>query len=114
MRLILRSFGTQGDGVLQNGHPYMKVQIRRFPVHHLPFPRLAYPAIGRLLWIFSRIKPLPVSLLHRLARFTPWVPDLRQGLEQLSFDKQFDLVAGMTICFEPLIEAGLRFARRQG
>ena len=86
------------------------VQIRRFPVRHLPFPALAYPAIRRLLWIFSRVKPLPVPLLHRLARFTPWVPDLWSWLEQT--EESFDLVAGMTICFEPLIEAGLRFAQQ--
>lgn len=89
------------------------VQIRRFPVDHLPFPHLAYPAIRRLLWIFSKIKPLPVPLLHRLARFTPWVPDLWRWLEDLPSDEQFDLVAGMTICFEPLIEAGLRFAQQR-
>ncbi|MGB0386379.1 MAG: glycosyltransferase family 4 protein [Ardenticatenaceae bacterium] len=88
------------------------VRIRRFPVRHLPFPGLAYPAIRRLLWIFSRVKPFPLPLLHRLARFTPWVPDLWRWLEQI--DEPFDLVAGMTICFEPLIEAGLRFAQQRG
>ncbi len=89
-----------------------QVQIRRFPVRHLPLSPLAYPAIRRLLWLMSRVHPLPVSLLHRLARFTPWVPALWQWLEQT--EQPFDLVAGMTICFEPLLEAGLRFARRRG
>ncbi|MBC7228163.1 MAG: glycosyltransferase family 4 protein [Thermoflexales bacterium] len=88
------------------------VRILRFPVRHLPLPQLAYPAWRRLLWALSFLHPVPVSLSHRLARYTPWVPDLWRWLEQT--DEPFDLVAGMTICFEPLLEAGLRFARRRG
>ncbi len=88
------------------------VRILRFPVRHLPFPQLAYPAWRRLLWILSHLRPVPVGLLQRLSRYTPWVPDLWRWLEQT--DEPFDLVAGMTICFEPLMEAGLRFARRRG
>ncbi|MCS7226993.1 MAG: glycosyltransferase, partial [Gloeomargarita sp. SKYB31] len=88
------------------------VRILRFPVRHLPFPQLAYPAWRRLLWILSALRPIPVSLIQRLARYTPWVPDLWRWLDQT--DEPFDLVAGMTICFEPLLEAGLRFARRRG
>ena len=53
-----------------------------------------------------------MAALHRLARFTPWVPDLWRWLA--TTDEAFDLVAGMTICFEPLVEAGLRFAERRG
>lgn len=88
------------------------VRILRFPVRHLPFPQLAYPAWRRLLWILSHLRPVPVGLIQRLSRYTPWVPDLWRWLEQT--DEPFDLVAGMTICFEPLLEAGLRFARRRG
>jgi len=88
------------------------VRILRFPVRHLPFPQLAYPAWRRLLWILSHLRPVPVGVLQWLSRYTPWVPDLRRWLEQT--DEPFDLVAGMTICFEPLMEAGLRFARRRG
>ena len=44
-------------------------------------------------------------------RFTPWVPDLWRWLG--TTDESFDLVAGMTICFEPLMAAGLGFARRR-
>jgi glycosyltransferase involved in cell wall biosynthesis len=86
--------------------------IRRFPVRHLPLDYLAYPAIRRLLWLCSRAKVIPLPLMHRLARFTPWVPDLWRWLDQT--EEEFDVVAGMTICFEPLIEAGLRFARLRG
>ena len=88
------------------------VRILRFPIRHLPFPHLAYPAWRRLLWILSSLRPIPVSFLQRLSHYTPWVPDLWRWLEQT--DEHFDLVAGMTICFEPLLEAGLCFARRRG
>ena len=53
----------------------------------------------------------PVAALFRLARFTPWTPALWRWLA--TTDETFDLVAGMTICFEPLLEAGLGFARRR-
>ncbi len=88
------------------------VRVRRFPVRHLPASGLAYPALRRLLWLLSRAGPVPVALLHRVARFTPWVPDLWAWLDRT--EEPFDLVAGMTICFEPLLDAGLRFARRRG
>lgn len=88
------------------------VRILRFPVRHLPASPLAYPAWRRLLWLLSALRPIPPEVLFRLARFTPWVPDLWRWLE--STDESFDVVAGMTICFEPLLEAGLRFAQRRG
>lgn len=88
------------------------VRIVRWPVRHLPLSGLAYPALRRLLWFLSAVPPLPVQPSFRLARLTPWVPDLWRWLE--TTDETYDLVAGMTICFEPLLEAGLRFARRRG
>jgi glycosyltransferase involved in cell wall biosynthesis len=88
------------------------VRILRFPVRHLPASGLAYPAVRRLLWLLSAARPLPAAMLFRLARFTPHVPDLWRWLDTTR--EAFDLVAGMTICFEPLLEAGLRFAQRRG
>lgn len=88
------------------------VRILRFPVRHLPASALTYPALRRLLWLLSAFRPVPVEVLSRLARFTPWAPDLWRWLA--STDEAFDLVGGMTICFEPLLEAGLRFAERRG
>ena len=88
------------------------VRILRFPVRHAPLPRLAYPGLRRLLWLLSMARPVPVALLARLSRFTPWVPQLWRWLDATG--ETFDLVAGMTICFEPLLEAGLRFAQRRG
>jgi glycogen synthase len=87
------------------------VRILRFPVRHVPVAPLAYPAIRRLLWILSAIKPVPVPILARLARWTPWMPDLWRWLRET--EELFDLVATMTITFEPLLEAGLRFAHRR-
>ncbi|MDQ4075335.1 MAG: glycosyltransferase family 4 protein [Chloroflexota bacterium] len=98
--------------VLQPESYEQGLRIQRFPVRHPPLAPLAYPAIRRLLWILSHIQPVPAAALHRLARFTPWVPDLWKWLERT--EQSFDLVAGMTICFEPLLESGLRFARKRG
>lgn len=86
------------------------VRVLRFPVRHLPFSTLSYSALRRLLWLLSALRPIPASILSCLARFTPRVPDLWRWIE--STDEAFDLVGGMTICFEPLLAAGLRFARR--
>lgn len=88
------------------------VQVLRFPLRHLPLPRLGYPAWRRMLWFLSGYTPAPVSLLHRLAQFTPYVPELWQWLDQT--EEPFDLVAGMTICFEPIAQAGLALAQRRG
>ena len=88
------------------------VRVLRFPVRHLPLSALSYPAWRRFLWVLSRYSTVPSRILARLARFTPWTPDLWQWLEQTS--ERFDIVAGTTICFEPLLEAGLLLAGRQG
>ncbi len=87
------------------------VSIRRFPVRHLPFPQLSYPAVRRLIWLLSAGNVAPVAWLNALSRFTPWVPDLWRWLA--TDETEFDLVAASTICFEPLILAGLQLARRR-
>lgn len=90
---------------------YQGVQIRRFPVRNLPGRMITYSALRRLLWLMSAARPIPTPWLAALARYTPWTPDLWRWLD--TTDESYDLVAGMTICFEPLLEAGLRFARRR-
>jgi glycogen(starch) synthase len=88
------------------------VRILRFPVRHVLNSSLAYPALRRLLWILSALRPVPVSLMSRLSRLTPWMPDLWHWVETTS--ESFDLVAGMMVVFEPTVEAGLRLAQKQG
>ena len=87
------------------------VHVMRFPVRHLPLPQLAYPAWRRLLWLLTRTALTPTAWVTALSYYTPYVPDLWRWLAQT--DTSFDLVAGMTICFEPLLAAGLALARRQ-
>ena len=87
------------------------VRILRFPVRHLPLSPIAYPGLRRLLWILSLLTPVPVSVLSRLARWTPWMPDLWRWLRDT--DEPFDLVGAMTITFEPLLDAALRFAQHR-
>lgn len=88
------------------------VRVLRFPVRHLPVPQFGYPAVRRLLWLLSRTAGMPLSLLHYVARFTPWTPALYDWLAQT--DEQFDIVAAMTIVFEPLVAAAQSYARRCG
>ena len=88
------------------------VQVRRFPVQHLPASTVAYPAVRRLLWMASGARGVPTAWMDRLARLTPHLPTLYRWLDQT--DEPFDLVGAMTICFEPLFEAGLALARRRG
>ena len=77
------------------------VRALRFPVRHLPVPQLAYPIVRRLLWLLTRSSTTPLSWVNHLARFTPWTPELLTWLANTPED--FDLVAGMTIVFEPLL-----------
>lgn len=88
------------------------VAVVRFPVRHLPLSQLGYPAMRRLLWMLSRMSWVPLPLLQRLARFTPWTPELHAWLAHTH--EQFDIVAAMTIVFEPLIAAAYNYARRCG
>lgn len=85
------------------------VRVLRFPVRHLPAPQLAYPAMRRLLWLLTRTTVTPLSWVHWLAQFTPWTPGLLNWLAKTP--EEFDLVAGMTIVFEPLLAAAQRYAR---
>ncbi len=87
------------------------VSIRRFPVRHVAPFWFAYPAIRRLMLTLSGLPVDTSPLLYPLARLTPWVPDLHRALAH--GDLAFDLVAGMNIVFDALIEPALRFARRR-
>lgn len=88
------------------------VTVHRFPLRHLPLSRWTYPALRRGLAMVSSL-PLPTTgVLFRLACFTPWVPDLERALARAH--GRFDLVAGMTICYESLLEPAWRYARREG
>ena len=85
------------------------VRILRFPVRHAPLPGLSFPAGRLLVWFLSRFHT-PVSPLHRLAAFVPWVPQLLAWLE--STDEEFDLVGAFSIVFEGLCEGALRYAEQ--
>ncbi len=92
------------------------VAIRRFPLRHplgrLPGSKLIYPGLRRLLGGMSAQRWAPESWLWRLAKYTPWAPDLVHWLA--TTDERFDLVVGMNIVFEPLLAAGQAYARRMG
>ena len=87
------------------------VEIRRFPVRHLPAARLAFPALRRLMITLSNLPIETTFLLKRLSRYAPWVPEMEQALRKSR--GEFDLIAGMTICFESLLIPALAAARRE-
>ena len=87
------------------------IQVLRFPIRHIALSQFTYPALRRLAWALSRVAAVPSTWLYGLARLTPRTPELFRWLA--TTQKQFDLVAGITITFEGLIEAARQFARRQ-
>jgi glycosyltransferase involved in cell wall biosynthesis len=89
---------------------YHGVNILRFPVRHLPASQLSYPGLRRLLSLMSKATFVPAEGMMRVARYTPWVPDLWRWIQESG--QIFDLVAGMTIGFEPIMAAGQSCARR--
>jgi glycogen(starch) synthase len=87
------------------------VHIRRFPIRYLPGSPLSYS-----VWRYHGLRvlaalPLPVSLLERLARYTPWAPGLHQWLSNT--EESYDIVGGAGILYEPFVGAALRFASRR-
>ena len=87
------------------------VRVMRFPNRYIPLAELSYPALRRLAWALERVTFVPAIWLHRLARLTPRTPELLRWLATTKQD--FDIVAGITITFEALIEAARQFARKQ-
>jgi glycosyltransferase involved in cell wall biosynthesis len=74
---------------------------------------LSYPAVRRIMSLLSDL-PLDLTpVLRRLGSFTPWVASLERELRTLPADR-FDVVMGMTICFESLLWPALAYARRAG
>lgn len=88
------------------------VRVLRFPVRHLPLSPTSYFGWRRGLRLLSASRVFPTEGLARLCRLTPWVPALRRWLE--TTDERFDVVGGMTICFESLLLDGQDHARAHG
>jgi glycosyltransferase involved in cell wall biosynthesis len=89
------------------------VTIHRRPIRHLPAATISYPAVRRVM---SLLSDLPVDLtpvLRRLSSLAPWVTALERELRTLPAGR-FDVVMGMTICFESLLWPALGYARRIG
>ncbi|MBI3979209.1 MAG: glycosyltransferase family 4 protein [Chloroflexi bacterium] len=85
------------------------VRIRRFPIRYLPASPIAQRALRRVVAALSSAAP---DVALRLARWTPWVPDL---LRALGDDRErFDLVHVSNVVHEGFAAAALALARRQG
>lgn len=87
------------------------VSIRRFPVQQLPGKSLGYAAVRRLLVEMAAVRLVPRSFLESVSRFAPRVPSLERAL---ATHPSVDAVHCMNICFESMLLAAERYARRVG
>ena len=83
------------------------VRLRRLPLRHLPFGRMAFPLLRRLTWAASRVSP---AAALTLSRFSPWMPDLADVLAQ----EPADLYFAWNITLEGLTAAVARTAQQRG
>ncbi|MFN8483590.1 MAG: glycosyltransferase family 4 protein [Anaerolineae bacterium] len=86
------------------------VQIRRFPLRHLPLAKLSFPAVRRAM---SHLSELPLDMtpvLPRVGQFTPWAPGLRAALRDAG--PVWDVAAGMTITYDALLWPAMEWAAR--
>ena len=95
--------GRERDGV---------VGVTRFPVRHLPLLPYSYHGLRRLALMLDRIPLASTRLLWRLARYTPWLPDMARAFQSAS--PSFDLIHGWNIPFESLVGPAHDHARRHG
>jgi glycosyltransferase involved in cell wall biosynthesis len=82
------------------------VRIKRLPVQHLPLGTCTFPAIRWLTWLVSQFSGRAAL---SLARFSPWVPRLRQVL----IEESADLLFAWNITLEGLTKAVAREAQRR-
>ena len=87
------------------------VRILRFPVQHLPFSKMAFPAMRLITEQVAHLLPNS-GLVEELTTLTPRLPALRRWLQQT--DEPFDLVMGTTITLEGIVRLGVDFARDRG
>ncbi|MFN8474679.1 MAG: glycosyltransferase family 4 protein [Anaerolineae bacterium] len=86
------------------------VQIRRFPLRHLPLAPLSFPVVRRSM---SHLSDLPLNMsgvLPRVGQFTPWAPGLRDALRDAG--PIWDVAAGMTITYDALLWPAMEWAER--
>ena len=91
-----------------------RVHVRRFPVAHLPFSNIAFPALRHLIYAMSR-SPIPgrATLGRALSRFTPYLPELYRWARSDEIGLAgYDLVCATTITLENVVTAGQLIAQR--
>ncbi len=88
------------------------VEIRRFPLRHLPLAPLSFPVVRRSM---SHLSDLPLDMtgvLPRIGQFTPWAPGLRAALRDAG--PTWDVAAGMTITYDAFLWPAMEWAARWG
>jgi len=98
--------------VLGGPEEHNGVNIRRFPVKHMPFSPTSYWVLRRLMLESSKVGLIPVTWIRALTRFTPRMPELSHWIGHAN--RSYDLVMGMNIAYERFLADGLSLARRSG
>lgn len=88
------------------------VRVLRFPVHRRLNRPLLFTIYRRLMAELSALPLDLTSLLRRLARFTPRLPEMEAYLA--STQHPFDLVHGANITLDFMLAPALAFAQRRG
>ena len=86
------------------------VEIRRFPLRHLPASPIVFPAIRRLMTQAAALPFDTRAFLRAIGQFTPWTPELRSALRTAG--PQWDVVGGMTVTYDALMWPGAEWAER--
>jgi glycosyltransferase involved in cell wall biosynthesis len=89
---------------------YRGVQVRRFPVRHLPFGSLIYRGTRRVMSWLSGMPFNTTALLFPLCLTTPLVPSL---CKQLMLDNSYDIIHATGFPFDSLVVAAFRFAQKR-
>ena len=87
------------------------VKIRRFRTRHFFNSKFSFPVLHRLLLICSRLKFVPMAVLHQLARFIPWVPDMQKWLNNT--EEHFDIIGVFSLPYDSLMLSGQAFAKKR-
>ncbi len=87
------------------------VEIRRFPVRHLPWARVSFPGVR---WSMTQLSALPINATWILRHLSGLAPSVSGFHEALRTAREFDVVHGMNICFDSLHWPALEMAHRNG
>ena len=95
---------------LDHEDSHQGVQLFRFPVLHLPSSKWAFPITRLMTGAVAKLIP-NTQLVGRLTKLTPRIPAMEAWLAESN--RPFDVVMGMTLTLEGIMQIGLEFAKSE-